>query len=340
MAGLSRLAGLAGLTIVGLALSACGGQAPATGGGAGGEASSGAASGPKVGIFVDNAFGDTDFFDQAGHAVEPLKAKGASVRTYEGQLKAQNFEPLLQDAAGANQLVFVIGFEAIDALGKVAKDSPDTTFVFIDSDLKNPDVVSAVFKTQEGCFMAGALAATVNGTKGSKVAGFVGGMNAPVVKNCESGFDQGVKKVDPAQNVAAQYVGSFVDPAKGREATIALQGKGAYAVYPYAGLTGVGTFDAAKSGIDVAPVGIVSDKSHLAPGKSPGSLEMGVDQVILQLTDAYSKGELKKGSRHDYGFANGGWNMVYNKDFLKPDQISGLEKLQAQVVSGEIKVAD
>lgn len=326
--------GLAGLAVLGMTLAACGGQAPD----AAGDSES---SETRVGIFVDNAFGDGDFFDQAAKAEQPLADElDARVNTYEGQLQAQNFEPMLQDAADANDLVFVLGFEAIDALVRVAEDSPETTFVFIDGIVDSDQVASAVFRTAEGCFMPGALAATVNQEQSSTVAGFIGGVNAPVVKNCESGYAQGVEHIDPQMKVSTQYVGSFVDPAKGRETAIALQGKGAYAVFPYAGLSGAGAFNAAKSGVDIAPIGIVTDKGDLAPGKSPGSLEMGVDTVILQLTEEYQNGDLEQGSQHEYGFAEGGWSMVYNPELLTPEQISSLEELEQQIVDGELKIGE
>lgn len=317
---------------LGLALSACGGQAPEKSSDADGDQL-------RVGIFVDNAFGDGDFFDQAAKAEESLKSEfDAHVETYEGQLQAQNFEPLLQDAADANDLVFVLGFEAIDAMVKVAEANPDTTFVFIDGVIDSPDVVSAEFRTAEGCFMAGALAATVNQTGNSDTAGFIGGVNAPVIKNCESGYTQGVAAVAPDQSVAAQYAGSFVDPAKGKEITIALANKGAYAVFAYAGLTGAGAFNAAKSGTDVAPIGVVADKSSLAPGKSPGTLEMGVDSVIMLTTEQYVDGDLEKGSSSSFGFAEGGWAMVYDDKLVDADQQAALEKLQQEIVDGEVVV--
>ena len=162
----------------------------------------------RVGIFVDNAFGDGDFFDQAAAAQAPLeKDLGVAVITYEAQLEAQNFQPLLQDAATANDLVFVLGFEPIDQMFTVADQNPDTTFVFVDADLGAPSVVSVVFRTAEGCFMAGALAATVNEADGSDVAAFIGGVNAPVVENCETGYRQGVQHIDPSMEVTARYVG-------------------------------------------------------------------------------------------------------------------------------------
>ncbi|MBK0422735.1 BMP family protein [Leucobacter sp. CSA2] len=330
------LAPFALISAAALGLVGCGGQAPDSAG------AGSAKDSLKVGIFVDNAFGDGDFFDQSLLAKESLVSElDAQVKTYEGQLQAQNFGPMLQDAADANDIVFVLGFEAIDAMNETAKSNPNTRFVFIDGDAGSKDVTSAVFHTQEGCYMAGALAATVNQQNSAKTAGFVGGVNAPVVKNCESGFTQGVAKIDPAQNVSSQYVGSFVDPAKGSEIASSLAStRGAYSVFAYAGLSGSGVFDAAKSGAKIAPIGVVADKSSLAPGKVPGSLVMGVDHVIEDMAKSYKDGKLKAGELKQYGFADGGWAMVYDKDLVDEANIAKLEALQKQIVDGSVKVND
>jgi len=328
-----RASVVASAAVLAVGLTACGGAKP--------KASGSDDEGLSVGIFVDNAFGDGDFFDQAAAAEKPLESElDAKVNTYEGQLQAQNFEPLLQDAADANDIVFVLGFEAIDALIKVAGENPDTRFVFVDGTVDSPDVVSAEFRTAEGCYMAGALAATVNQAAGAKAAGFVGGVDAPVIKNCESGYTQGVAEVDPAQKVAPQYAGSFVDPAKGREIALALQQKGAHSIFAYAGLTGAGIFDAAKADAKISPIGVVADKSPLAPGKTPGSLEMGVDTVLLSLTKEFQDGDLEQGSQHTYGFAEGGWKMIYDKALVGDDQVAALDALQERIVSGELKISE
>lgn len=312
---------------------ACGGKAP--------ESSVANDEGLSVGIFVDNAFGDGDFFDQAAAAQEPLENElDATVNTYEGQLQAQNFEPLLRDAAAANDIVYVLGFEAIDAMVNVAEETPDAEFVFVDGMVDSPDVTSAEFRTAEGCFMAGALAAIVNREANASVAGFVGGVDAPVIKNCESGYRQGVAEVAPGQKVGAQYAGSFVDPSKGREIALSLSNKDAHAIFSYAGLTGSGVSDAAKSVQGVAPIGVVSDKEPLAPGKTPGSLLMGVDAVLLQLTQDYVDEKLERGSQHSFGFAEDGWDMKYDENLVGEKNIADLEALQERVASGELKVSE
>lgn len=292
-----------------------------------------------VGIFVDNAFGDGDFFDQAAAAEGLLEAEfGASVSTYEAQLQAQNFAPILQDAADANDLVFVLGFEAIDAMLTVASQNPDTTFVFIDALLGSPDVVSIGFRTAEGCFMAGALAASVSQAAGSDAAGFIGGVDAPVVRNCLAGYEQGVEAVAPGMDVFSQYAGSFVDPSRGSEIATALASRGAFAMFAYAGLTGAGAFDAANSGVAIAPIGVVADKSSLAPGLVPGSLIMGVDSVILNATRAFVAGDLAAGDEVNYGFAEGGWGMVYSDELVSSDQRAVLSGLLADIESGALVI--
>lgn len=324
------LGALAATGILGLTLTGCGGQAPSS---AGADSES-----LHVGIFVDNAFGDGDFFDQAAVAIDPLTdEQGAVVKTYEGQLQAQNFAPLLQDAADTNDIVFVLGFEAIDALVSVAERNEDTTFVFVDGIVDSPNVISAEFRTAEGCFMAGALAAVVNQANASTTAGFIGGVNAPVVENCETGFTSGVSNVDPAMQVQGQYVGSFTDPSKGREVAIGLMNKGAFSMFAYAGLSGAGAFDAAKSGENIAPIGIVADKSSLAPGLVPGSLTMRVDTVIESLTEKIVDKSAKKGDQLSYGFKEGGWEMLYSDELVTADQIAQLDGLQEKLVAGEVK---
>jgi len=322
------------------AVTACGGAAPNSPNTPGSP--SGEAGGPSIGIFVDNAFGDGDFLDQGGAAKAALQAQlHARVTTYEGRLEAQNFEPLLRDAAKANTLVFVLGFEAIDALKKVAKDTPGTTFVFVDGVVDGGDVVYAQFRTAEGCFMAGALAATTRENGQQPVAtGFIGGVDAPVVRRCQTGFDQGVAKLAPGMRVLPQFVGSFTDPAKGKEIALSLAEQGAYAVFSYAGLSGAGGFDAAKSGAPIAPIGVVADKSPLAPGKVPGSLIMQVDSVILTLAKSFQSGVLKRGSAFAFGLNDGGWRMIYDPALVDRATQARLADLQKQIESGALKVTD
>lgn len=333
-------AGLAVLVVSTIALTACGGAAVKTSSGASDT------TGPKVGIFVDDSFGDHDFLDQGG-AAKPLLEKnlGATVKTYEGHLNGADFPRILTDAGQANSIVFVLGFEATDAMATAAKANPNTTYVFIDGNAGNPNVISAVFATAEACFMAGALSAEFEGTHStgstSQAVGFIGGVNSPVVNNCQAGFTQGANKVSPQVKVLAQDVGSFTDPSKAKEIALTQQQQGAGVLFAYAGLSGAGAFDAAKNSSNpLYAVGVVADKSYLAPGKTPGSLLMNVDKVILNVTNDLLAKKIAKGAVQTFGFSNGGWTMQYDPKLVDQKIQSELNGIQKQIETGAIKVGN
>jgi basic membrane protein A len=301
----------------------------------------------KVGVFVDNAFGDRAFFDIALEGIPLIEEKyNAEVTRYEGRLQPDNFVPILTDAAKNNELVFVLGFEAIDAMSNVAKEYPDTTFVFIDAPLGNPDLVSLAYKDQEGCFVAGALAALltthteVENINPDKVIGFVGGVDAPVIQRCLSGYTQGAAYVDPEVTVESIFVGSFVDPAKGKEANLALVDKGSDINYQYAGLSGEGGFNAAKEGAPMYTIGAGFDQRWLAPDATIGSMLKRVDLSIEYLTGLYANGELKKGQDFFWGLKEGGVPFTYSEDLVPAEVVTRAKEIEQQITNGEITVTE
>ncbi|MCZ7568779.1 MAG: BMP family ABC transporter substrate-binding protein [Ardenticatenaceae bacterium] len=304
-------------------------------------------SAPRVGVFVDNAFGDRAFFDIALDGIKLIEKHYAAVtRKYEGRLQPDNFAPILADAAKNNDLVFVLGFEAIDGMIKAAGENPDTTFVFLDAPIDDPNVVSLAYKDQEGCFVAGALAALmtthteVKNINADKVVGFVGGVDAPVIQRCLSGYRQGAAFVDPAVKVESIFVGSFVDPAKGKEANLTLIQKGSDINYQYAGLSGEGGFNAAKEGSALYVIGAGFDQRWLAPDQTIGSMLKRVDLSIDSLTGLYIKGGLKKGQKFFWGLAEDGVPFTFSADLVPPDVVQRATEIQDAIKSGKITVEE
>ena len=299
-----------------------------------------------VGIFVDNAFGDRAFFDIALGAVDPLEESGAAVSTYEGKLDADAFASILENAGSDNEIVFVLGFEAIDAMFEVAATDDDTLFVFIDAALDAPDVASIGYRDHEGCFLMGALAARLTvsdalpGANPDGVIGFVGGVDAPVIRRCETGYVAGAAEADPGVVVESLFVGSFVDPTLGREVNLNLASDGSDINYQYAGLSGEGGFDAAKATEGLYALGAGFDQSFLAPGRVPGSMLKNVDQTILQAVDDYLTGDLARGSTSTSGLTDGGLAVVYDDELVPAEIRDYVEGLAAEIASGERTVAE
>ena len=116
-------------------------------------------------------------------------------------------------------LIFGIGFLFTDSITRVAKDFPNVKFAIVDGFIADqPNVVSLLFKEQEGSFLVGAAAALKSTT--GKI-GFVGGMKIPLIEKFEAGYIAGAKYVKKNIQVFSEYAGTtgeaFRDPVKGKE---------------------------------------------------------------------------------------------------------------------------
>jgi basic membrane protein A len=104
--------------------------------------------------------------------------------------RALDYEEQFNNVAkeGSYDLVFVMGWELVDALQKTAAAYPNTHFVFIDGVLDSKSISYANFAQNQGSFLAGALGAmladkgsAVEGFGNGKAIGFVGGRDLPVI---------------------------------------------------------------------------------------------------------------------------------------------------------------
>ncbi len=71
---------------------------------------------------------------------------------------------------------------------------PKLKFAIIDSVVDLPNVQSIVFKEHEGSFLVGMMAALASKT--GKV-GFVGGMDIPLIRKFQCGYEQGAEYANP-----------------------------------------------------------------------------------------------------------------------------------------------
>ncbi|MDP1340919.1 BMP family lipoprotein, partial [Klebsiella variicola] len=69
-----------------------------------------------------------------------------------------------------------------------------TQFAIIDAQVNLPNVQSVLFKEHEGSYLVGAMAALASKTH--KV-GFIGGMDIPLIRKFQCGYEQGAKATDP-----------------------------------------------------------------------------------------------------------------------------------------------
>ncbi len=239
----------------------------------------------KVGLVTDTGgLNDHSFNHLAYMGLLAAKRKyGISTSVVQSQQTSDYVPNLSTYAQSGYNMVIAVGYLMDSAVQKVAKEYPKTKFFIIDDAITNhPNVMSAIYDTQQCGYLVGVMAGLMNLQKhvkqinGKNVVGMVGGQDIPPVESYMAGFRAGVKKVDPKATVLIDWANSFTDPGLGKEDALSLISRGADIVFPVAGATGTGVIEAAKQK-NVFAVGVDANQNYLAPKNVMTSAMKGVD---------------------------------------------------------------
>jgi basic membrane protein A len=250
--------------------------------------------------------------------------------------------------SGDYDIVFVMGWELADALQKTAEQYPDQRFIFIDGVLDSKKVIYANFSEEQGSYVTGALAALmaeagskIDGMGDGKQIGFVGGRDIPVIRNFLHGYEEGAKAAAPDVKVNSVFAGTFDDPAKGAELTLALYDQGADIVYNVAGPTGEGVMQASAQAGKYS-IGVDIDMCDKAPGHVVASmLKRGDVAVYSLIKDEVDGKKLEPGSVHTFDLASGGVELKMCDDVaakIPQDIKDKVEAARKDVVDGKVKI--
>jgi len=331
------LAGVAGAfaaALVGLAASACVDLASAAGD----------PGKPHVGIVFDSGGKDDRSFNAAAYRGVTRAAKDFPIVLRDAEPgDPASLEPAMRAFAEVHyDLVIGIGFAQTPIVEAVAKDYPDIRFAIVDGVSNLPNVASLVFKEHEGSYLVGMIAARTSKTG---AVGFVGGMDVPLIRRFEKGYEEGARSVNPNVEVIQNYVGvteaAWNNPGKGKELALAQYGKGADVVFAAAGNSGLGVFDAAEQRGKFV-IGVDSNQNWVKPGYVLTSMVKRVDNAVYQIVGDLVQGRLA-GGIHVYGLEDGGIGYAmdqYNEKLIPPSVIAEVEAAKAKIIKGEIKVTD
>ncbi len=281
---------------------------------------------------------DKSFNEAAYRGIEQWKKEtGKQYLDFEISNESQREQAIRRMAERGASPIIGIGFGQASSIEKVAKDFPKLQFAIIDMVVNLPNVQSVVFKEQEGSFLVGAMAAMASKT--GKV-GFVGGMDIPLIRKFQCGYEQGAKyanpKVETFGNMTGTTGAAWNDPARGGELAKAQFAKGADVVFAAAGGTGVGVYQAAKDGGKLA-IGVDSNQNHLQPGTMLTSMLKRVDVAVLNVAKGHKPGVTVLGLKEggiDYAMDSN------NEKLVSADMKKKVDAAKADIISGKIKVAD
>ncbi len=262
-----------------------------------------------------------------------------------------NIEPGMRAFAERKyDLIIGIGFAQAPIIDTVAKDYPDLHFAVVDGVSDLPNVASLVFKEHEGAYLVGVLAAMTTKTN---TLGFIGGMDIGLIHRFAKGFEEGAKSVNPNIRVIQNYVGvtdaAWNNPGKGKELALSQIAKGADIIFPAAGNSGLGAFDAVEGmGKDASGrathfvIGVDANQDMLKPGFVLTSMVKRVDNAVYLIASDVVNKRFKPGL-HVFGIESDGVGYTvdeYNKALLSPEAIKAAEEAKRKIIAGEIKVTD
>lgn len=233
----------------------------------------------KIGIMLsDSGLGDQSFSDMGFAGLEKARDELGISFDYREIQDTETYEQGIEELVEqGNDLIIGLGFTVQEAMEKVAKEHPDTSFLLIDSQSDAPNVYNITFKEEEGSFLIGAIAGMKTQ---SNIVGFVGGEDVELIHKFENGFAAGVKAVNPDAKILTKYAGTFGDDVLGKEIAGELIDAGADYIYPAAGFTGVGVLlESQEAGI--YSFGVDSDQFFLAEGAIVSSMVKQVDVAIF-----------------------------------------------------------
>ena len=310
-------------------------------------------------VYSDGGLGDNSFNDAAQQGIFQAEEEFGIAYDESEPDGAGEFEQFQQQYAGstdpAYDLVCTIGFNQGDALTETAPEYADQNFMIVDTVVEEPNVASYLFREHQGSFLMGVLAAELTQMDFSAGAGstdtdsaevgFVGGVDSPVIRRFQAGYEAGVEYVSEDVNVTTSYVGSYADPSGGQEAALSMYQGGADIVYHASGATGVGVFQAAQEEERFA-FGVDQDQSVSDDSFADvilASMVKRVDTAVYESISNVLDGEHQGGSTTALGLDSNGVECVYGDQIggeVPDDVVTAVSDARDEIIAGNIDVPE
>ncbi len=306
-------------------------------------------SGLKVAYITPGATGDNGFCDSVARGLKRMEEDfGAKTTIIENNNDASKYAESIEACfQWQPDIVFSEPYGFEELYKQYADKYPDTTVVCMDTVLENSQktISSYTFINEEGAFLAGLTAAKVTTAEldlsnPEKKVGFIGGQDMPVIREFLTGFEQGVKYVDPEIEVLVTFIGDFFDPVKGKTAAKQLYAQGVDIIFQAAGQTGQGVLEAAKEENKYA-IGVDSNQNGIQPGHVVTSMVKDLDGAVYDMFKLINEGKYEKNKHYSKGAGPSGVYLAIDdntKAILPQEIIDEISETEKKIVSGEIKV--
>ena len=309
----------------------------------------------KVGMVTDSGTIDDKSFNQG---------------TWEGIIEAEEnlgIEKNYLKPAGETEADYLTevqnlydsGYKLETAIYKAQNKYKDAQFVIIDGEpmdengnyVVGENTVAIHFAEEEGGFVAG-VAAAVQLQSGD--LGFIGGMELPVVKKFNYGFQQGVAYANEKFGTSISlkeenmvYSGSFTDTALGQQLAAQMYDRGVKAIFAAAGGVGRGVITEAKTrvvnGEEVWVIGVDSDQydDGIYEGNKSVILTSAIKKVnaaAYQMIEAKLNDEFQGGEALVFDVKNDAIGIPDKNPNLSDDTMDKVNEVLNAIKADEIEV--
>lgn len=250
-------------------------------------------------------------------------------------------EMILSEAAQNSDLVLTAGYQMGSILETVAPKYPDVKFAIFDVVIDLPNVASVNYKSNEGSFLVGTIAALKTKTK--KI-GFIGGVDVPLIHEFEAGFIAGIHEINQDIEVNVRYISEdvigFNQPDKAKEIALTIYESGVDVIYVAAGGSGQGVLEAAQEQMKYI-IWVDSNGNYLAPGIVLTSMVKEISFSVQTIINETVNGMFMPGIR--FIGIDGGVDYTldeHNQHSLTDDIIDQVEIIKGKIIAGDIIVPD
>lgn len=305
----------------------------------------------RVCVLYSGNLGDKSYNDSCNTGAQKAASElGVEVKNIEVPNADEWEANFIAAAEGGYDLVLCSNSNFQEYLEKYASKYPDVKFAIIDTTVNADNVVSITFAQNQGSFLAGAAAAMftthteIEGVNEQKIIGWVGGMDIPVLHDFFVGYEQGAKYIDPEIKILQSFAGSWTDPLKGKELTLAQYEQGADIVMNVASGTGTGILEAAKEA-NLYAIGVDLNQDNDQPGHVLTSMVKRVDTASYTVIKSVVDGTFKGGTVTYLDIAKEGVSLTDFSvikqslgDKFPQEIVDKVNELAEKIKSGEIVV--
>lgn len=305
----------------------------------------------RVAVVYSGNLGDKSYNDSCNAgAQKAVEDFGVELKSLEGTTAEEWEANFLAVCEEGYDLVICSSSNFEEYMKEHCANYPDTKFAVIDTTVEGDNIQSISFAQNQGSFLAGAAAAMftkctdIENVNEDSIIGWVGGMDIPVLHDFLVGYEQGAKYIDPDITVLHTFAGTWNDPLKGKELTLAQFDQGADIVMNVASGTGPGILEGAKDAGKYA-IGVDLNQDNDQPGSVLTSMVKRVDTACYLTIQSVVEGTFEGGTVKYLTVADGGVGLTdfavmkeHLGDKFPQEILDKIAELEEKIISGEIVV--